>query len=62
VFWCMFGGVPGSGGVSTEDSEVEEDVEIGVDGSDMMLRAGWRDCMREKGFDSQVLGLKATVL
>jgi len=44
VFWCKFGGVPGNGGVSTEDSEADEDVEMGVDGSDMMFRAGWRDC------------------
>ena len=39
MFWCKFGGVLGNGGVSTEDSELDEAVEIGVDGSDMVLRA-----------------------
>jgi hypothetical protein len=37
VFWCKFGGVPG-GGVSIEDSEGVEVVEVGVDGSDMLSR------------------------
>jgi hypothetical protein len=40
VFWCKFGGVLGNGGVSTEDSEADGDVEMGVDGSDMMCQAG----------------------
>jgi hypothetical protein len=38
VFWCMFGGVLGKGGVSTEASEEDEAVETGVEGSDMVLR------------------------
>jgi hypothetical protein len=37
VFWCRFGGVPGGGGVSMEDSEGEEEEEEGVDGSDIVL-------------------------
>jgi hypothetical protein len=37
VFWCKFGGVPGGGGVSMEDSEGEEEEEVGVDGSDIVL-------------------------
>ena len=38
VFWCKFGGVLGGGGVSMEDSEGVEEVEVGVDGSDMVGR------------------------
>ena len=37
MFWCKFGGVPGGGGVSMEDSEGEEEEEEGVDGSDIVL-------------------------
>jgi hypothetical protein len=39
VFWCKFGGVPGGGGVSTEDIEGDEAAEVGVDGPDMVFRA-----------------------
>jgi hypothetical protein len=37
VLWCKFGGVPGGGGVSTDDSDAEEAEVEGVDGSDMTL-------------------------
>jgi hypothetical protein len=37
VLWCKFGGVPGGGGVATEDKEAEEVEVEGVDGSDMTL-------------------------
>lgn len=38
MFWCKFGGVPGGGGVSMEDSDGVEVLDVGVDGSDIVLR------------------------
>ena len=55
VFWCRFGGVLGNGGDSTEDSEADEGVEVGVDGSDMVL---WATVEKDSMVKSVVFMLK----